>query len=180
MKYYVNDGRSVIHGGKLFPAGEEFPAEALGLGKEHVKTLLNGDSLLDEGAYKKKFGPTEEELKTEAEEKVEAEAKADKKKTKAKAEEKTAADKKAKAEKEAKAKAETEKNTRGSKKEDKATKKAEAEKAAKVKDLEKLSKDDLLAMAKRFKIEVPAGAEVDDAEVAKIIELIIEAASKEK
>ncbi len=92
MKYYVNSKRSVIHGGKIFPAGKEFPVEALELGKEHVKVLLKEGSLLDERAHRKKFGPTEEELKAEAKAEIKAKAEAQVK-IKAKTEKKAKPDK---------------------------------------------------------------------------------------
>ena len=78
MKYYVNDGLAITHSGKMYTEGKELPAEELG--EKHVKVLLKEGSLIDERAYKKKFGPTEEELKAEAE----AEAKAEMEKAAAK------------------------------------------------------------------------------------------------
>ncbi len=79
MKYYVNDGLAITHSGKMYTEGKELPAEELG--EKHVKVLLKEGSLIDERAYKKKFGPTDEELKTEAE--AEAEKAAAKKKVEA-------------------------------------------------------------------------------------------------
>ena len=81
MKYYVNDGLAVTHGGKLYTEGKEFPVEELGLEARDAKILLKEGSILDERAYAKKHGPTEEELKAEAE--AEAEKAAAKKKVEA-------------------------------------------------------------------------------------------------
>ena len=67
MKFYVNDGLAITQGGKLYTAGKEFPAEELDMEARDVKVLLKEGSLIDERAYKKKVGPTEEELKAEAE-----------------------------------------------------------------------------------------------------------------
>jgi len=81
MKFYVNDGLAVTHGGKLYTEGEEFPAEELDMEARQVVVLLKEGSLIEEKAYRKKVGPTEEELKAEAE--AEAEKAAAKKKVEA-------------------------------------------------------------------------------------------------
>ncbi len=76
MKFYVNEDLAITHGGLLYTAGKEFPAEELGLEPKDVKVLLKEGSIIDERIYRKKHGPTEEELKAEAEKEAAAEKKA--------------------------------------------------------------------------------------------------------